>query len=158
MPLPRTDTTVVVLDGDDRSLLASFDLNLSELGLTDSSLVVLTSSAAATAQRRASTELALVAALPSGGKLIAFEGSSPPPWWQNPWLLLLLLAGAVGVAFVGSQVRVRRLEARSRELERTVQQRTQELRAEKDKTEEQARRLAELDEAKNRFFANISHE
>ncbi|MBT8461304.1 MAG: hypothetical protein KJO44_02190, partial [Gemmatimonadetes bacterium] len=160
VPLPRVDTTVVIMDGDDRSLLASFELNLVETGLADSSIVLLASDTIPTvARRRTSTnDVALVAVLPSGGALVSFEGSSPLPWWQKPWSLFVLLAGVAAIAFVGSQVRVRRLEARSRELERTVEERTRELRAEKEKTEEQARRLVELDEAKNRFFANISHE
>ncbi|MGA7305885.1 MAG: response regulator [Rhodothermales bacterium] len=160
VPVPFADTTLVILDADDRRLLGSYDLNLATMGLADSAIVLLTSTNVLTGVggQPAAQDIGILAAVPSGGKLISFAGSAPPPWWQKPWMLLLLLAGVVAVAFAGSQLRVRRLEARSRELERTVEERTQELRAEKEKTEEQARRLAELDEAKNRFFANISHE
>ena len=51
-----------------------------------------------------------------------------------------------------------RLEDYSRTLEHKVQARTAELQAEKEKTEAQARRLQDLDQAKSRFFANVSHE
>ena len=48
--------------------------------------------------------------------------------------------------------------ARAAELERMVQARTAELAREKEVTARQAASLAELDRAKDRFFANISHE
>ena len=50
------------------------------------------------------------------------------------------------------------LRAHAEHLEERVAARTAELEAEKAKTEAQAERLAELDEAKSRFFANVSHE
>ena len=50
------------------------------------------------------------------------------------------------------------LRAYAEHLEERVAERTAELEAEKEKTEGQAARLADLDEAKSRFFANVSHE
>ncbi|MFB6247293.1 MAG: ATP-binding protein, partial [Salinibacter sp.] len=50
------------------------------------------------------------------------------------------------------------LKRRQDELRRLVNERTERLAREKEKTEAQAERLAELDAEKNRFFANVSHE
>jgi signal transduction histidine kinase/CheY-like chemotaxis protein/methylphosphotriester-DNA--protein-cysteine methyltransferase len=65
----------------------------------------------------------------------------------------------------GYRWRVRRLRHRQAELQsavdertRALKARTEELAAEKKRTERQAERLAELDEAKSRFFAHVSHE
>jgi signal transduction histidine kinase/ligand-binding sensor domain-containing protein/CheY-like chemotaxis protein len=65
-----------------------------------------------------------------------------PPWWRTPWAYgayLLLLAGLV--------LAVRRFESHRRRLR---------LRAEQERA--QAERLRELDRARSRFFANVSHE
>ncbi|HEY0779675.1 MAG TPA: two-component regulator propeller domain-containing protein [Gemmatirosa sp.] len=74
--------------------------------------------------------------------------------------LALALAGVAGYAW-----RVRRLRARAGELEQLVETRTAQLRAQEASLQEQnaqlavqARRLAEMDEAKSRLFANVSHE
>ncbi|HMB93879.1 MAG TPA: two-component regulator propeller domain-containing protein, partial [Rhodothermales bacterium] len=80
------------------------------------------------------------------------------PWWQTWWASLLWTAGLALVLFAGYRLRVQRLRAHARTLRREVAERTRDLVAEKQKTEEQARRLAELDAAKDRFFANLSHE
>ncbi|MFO8232910.1 MAG: hybrid sensor histidine kinase/response regulator transcription factor, partial [Longimonas sp.] len=67
--------------------------------------------------------------------------------------LILLMLG-----WVAYRWRIRRLQRYQQVLEEMVQERTTELREEKRKTEAQAERLAELDDAKNRFFAHVSHE
>ena len=81
-----------------------------------------------------------------------------PHWYETWWFYLLvggmLLASAIG----GVRWRTQYLHRRQRVLETAVEERTQALAEEKEKTEEQAERLLELDQTKNRFFANISHE
>jgi signal transduction histidine kinase/ligand-binding sensor domain-containing protein/DNA-binding response OmpR family regulator len=81
-----------------------------------------------------------------------------PPFWRTPWFFALCLLGLFAAAYAGYRVRVQHLRARARALKALVKDRTQALEAEKQKTEEQAQRLLDMDEAKNRFFANISHE
>lgn len=81
-----------------------------------------------------------------------------PPWWKTAWAYVLYLMGLGLLIFIGHEARVHRLKAHALKLGQEVAERTEELVAEKKTTEEQARRLSELDEAKNRFFANISHE
>lgn len=71
------------------------------------------------------------------------------------FLVLLTLALALLGAF---GLRVRALRTRSRELEALVARRTAELENERDVTNRQAEALRELDRARSRFFANISHE
>ncbi|MFB3131875.1 MAG: two-component regulator propeller domain-containing protein, partial [Rhodothermales bacterium] len=65
-----------------------------------------------------------------------------PPWWGTWWFRLLALAAVAGLLAAAYRYRVGRLLERER----------------LHQTEEEARRLAELDAAKSRFFANISHE
>ena len=67
------------------------------------------------------------------------------------FLLLALVTVAV-------RARTRRTENRQRDLERTIAKRTEDLRAEKNRTERQAERLREMDRLKSRFFMNVSHE
>jgi signal transduction histidine kinase/DNA-binding response OmpR family regulator len=74
-----------------------------------------------------------------------------PPWYRTWWayggygLLALLLVGGI------VQWRTRRLRRRQNELEEMVAARTEEIRQKNE-------RLQELDDAKSRFFANLSHE
>ncbi|HMB93894.1 MAG TPA: two-component regulator propeller domain-containing protein [Rhodothermales bacterium] len=72
-----------------------------------------------------------------------------PPWWGTWWFRLLLLLGVIGGLAMAYRYRVRRL------LEREEVRRLAEAKRHSD---EEARRLAELDAAKSHFFANISHE
>jgi len=92
------------------------------------------------------------------GPPASYSFTIPPRFYETGWfrlLVVLLGIGGIGGAY---RWRVYRLRQRQAELRRAVEARTQELAAEKKKTEAQAERLAELDEAKNRFFAHISHE
>jgi signal transduction histidine kinase/DNA-binding response OmpR family regulator len=82
--------------------------------------------------------------------------ANPRPFYRTLWFYLLLLAGLAGVGFAVHRWRLKNL--RERELEREVHRRTEALRQEKQKTEQQAERLRELDAAKSRLFANLSHE
>jgi signal transduction histidine kinase/DNA-binding response OmpR family regulator len=92
------------------------------------------------------------------GPVTTYSFSVPPHFYETWWFHLLvglsLLGGGVGLY----RWRTVRLRRRKEELEAAVAERTRELAEEKEKTERQAERLAELDEAKNRFFAHVSHE
>ncbi|GAB5519636.1 MAG: hybrid sensor histidine kinase/response regulator transcription factor [Rhodothermales bacterium] len=81
-----------------------------------------------------------------------------PPFWRTAPFVLGCMAALL--ACLGGAVwwRERRLHDRQAELEALVTERTERLARAKRKTEEQAERLRTLDEAKSRFFANLSHE
>lgn len=81
-----------------------------------------------------------------------------PSLYETTWFRLVGVVFLIGLAAVGYRWRIRTLQEREAELQRHVKKQTEALRAEKQTTEAQAERLAELDEAKNRFFANLSHE
>jgi signal transduction histidine kinase/DNA-binding response OmpR family regulator/ligand-binding sensor domain-containing protein len=88
-----------------------------------------------------------------------------PPWYRTGLMYVVYLVG-VGAAVYGLvRWRSARLEAEKAGLEKVVAQRTVEIAAQNETLGQQAEELAmqteklkELDEAKSRFFANISHE
>jgi signal transduction histidine kinase/CheY-like chemotaxis protein/AraC-like DNA-binding protein len=103
-----------------------------------------------------------VQAMNAGGvwsePVVAHAFVVPPRFAETPWFLLLVSVGLLGLGAVANRLRVRTLTARQRELNVLVDERTQQLRAEKETVAAQAEALRSLDEAKSRLFANVSHE
>ena len=81
-----------------------------------------------------------------------------PPWYRTAWAYGLYALTALAVVAGAVRWRTRRLRRRQQALEEAVADRTEEVRNQRNRLEAQADRLKELDEAKSRFFANISHE
>lgn len=92
------------------------------------------------------------------GSPTSYSFTVPPHFYESWWFRVLVGIGLVGLGVSAYRWRVRQLERQQHRLQQLVDERTEQLQSEKQKTERQAERLAELDEAKNRFFAHISHE
>ncbi len=73
------------------------------------------------------------------------------PWWQTNWAYTSYIFLSILVIYLMIRLRTRQLVIRSRELEKSVVKRTEELAQEKQKVEQLLSR-------KNEEFANISHE
>jgi signal transduction histidine kinase/ligand-binding sensor domain-containing protein/DNA-binding response OmpR family regulator len=95
--------------------------------------------------------------MPSNGEA-TFSFVILPPFYATSWFRALAALAIVLALAGGFRLRVQALRRRQQLLEREVAQRTEELRRALDTVEGQARQLKELDAAKSRFFANISHE
>jgi len=81
-----------------------------------------------------------------------------PHFYESVWLPVIIFLLVCFLVYGGYQLRLRHLIRKEKILENLVLQRTEDLRAEKRKTEVQAAQLKLLSQEKNRFFANISHE
>lgn len=76
------------------------------------------------------------------------------PFYLRWWFILLVIASLVSAIFLW----YRNLSKRQAILEKTVEDRTAQIRADKQVIENQAKELRNLDKVKSRFFANVSHE
>lgn len=81
-----------------------------------------------------------------------------PRFYETYWFSFLVILLVSFIAGGGYRIRVNNIRSREIELENLVNERTQQLRAEKKVTEAQSEKLKLLNSEKNRFFANISHE
>lgn len=87
-----------------------------------------------------------------------FDITILPPWYRAWWAYLLYVLTGGGLVAGLIQLRVRQLERKSHELEQLVAERTAEVVEQRNRLKIQSEKLAELDQLKSRFFANISHE
>ena len=87
-----------------------------------------------------------------------FSFAIRPPFYGTWWFRTLAGLGVLLALFAGYRLRVRRLYRQREDLKQEVARRTRELQHAAETLERQAQQLKELDSAKSRFFANISHE
>lgn len=87
---------------------------------------------------------------------LRFEKAYPLYMSPSFWVAAVLLMA--GVLWLLYRWRSRAMRARNRALRAMVQQRTQELEAQKDKVLAQNKKLEKVDATKNQLFSNISHE
>ncbi|NBC00725.1 MAG: response regulator, partial [Bacteroidetes bacterium] len=82
----------------------------------------------------------------------------PRRFTETGWFAGLCVLGLLGVGLLAFRLRVRALKKRQDVLNALVDERTEQLQAEKEKVLAQTEALRALDNAKSRVFANISHE
>lgn len=92
------------------------------------------------------------------GQVGAFNFIVLPPWYRTWWAYLLYLILFVGFLWIILQLRSRQLKVRNEALEKLIEVRTAEVQHQANQLKIQAEKLLDLDRAKSRFFANISHE
>lgn len=80
------------------------------------------------------------------------------PFYLQWWFIVLIVILGAAMVYLFLQNRTKQLEKDKQILQEKVQKRTLRIEADRKKIAAQAEKLAELDELKNRFFTNITHE
>ncbi len=91
-------------------------------------------------------------------ELGVFDFEILPPWYRTWWAYVLYIFLFIGFLWILLRWRSRQLNAKNEALEKLVDVRTSEVQHQANQLLIQAEKLLELDKAKSRFFANISHE
>ena len=81
-----------------------------------------------------------------------------PLWYRTWWAYFIYVLLVIGFFWVILRWRSRQLKANNIALEKLIAVRTSEVQHQANQLKIQAEKLQELDKAKSRFFANISHE
>ncbi|MEK6152740.1 ATP-binding protein [Flavobacteriaceae bacterium 3-367] len=93
---------------------------------------------------------------------VSAEGRYPfailPPWYRSWWAYGLYFLLFAAFLYTLLQWRSRQLKRKNEALEKLIAVRTSEVQHQANQLKIQAEKLLELDQAKSRFFANISHE
>ena len=92
------------------------------------------------------------------GTVGTFNFEILPAWYRTWWAYVLYILLVAGFLWTLLRWRSRQLKAKNRALEKLIAVRTSEVRHQANQLKIQAEKLQELDRAKSRFFANISHE
>ena len=92
------------------------------------------------------------------GQVGTFNFVILPPWYRAWWAYVIYVVLFLGFLWIILQLRSRQLRIRNEALEKLIEIRTTEVQHQANQLKIQAEKLLDLDKAKSRFFANISHE
>ncbi len=94
----------------------------------------------------------------SSGSFLQYELRVLAPLYRRSWFIVLTILALGLLIWAWLQSRIRQEKEVQLRLEQEVAKRTEQIRKDKLTIEAQAERLAQVDQMKSRFFANISHE
>ena len=81
-----------------------------------------------------------------------------PPWWETILFRVVILFTVLASIFIVLRLRYQAIKKRNIWLEKQVTLKTAEIQSQKDKIEIMSKKVHEADQAKLRFFINISHD
>jgi len=82
----------------------------------------------------------------------------PPYFYETIWFKIVLGIASLGLFLTGIRISIRRYKKRETILNELVDERTEQLLEEKEKTEQALKKVQEIDRSKSQFFTNFTHE